>query len=564
MKKMKRLAALLLVVTMMGSVLSACGATGGNNGQGGKPISLTVYSQTANWNGELTGWFAQELKEKFNVVINVIPDADGVYDTRMEAGDLGDIVIWGSNGDDYLNAVKAGLLYDWEEEDLVSEYGPYIKENMSYALENNKQLSGGTLYGFGHNVATTSEDHEAFFYTWDLRWDLYKQLGYPAIKNLDDYIEMLTKMKEICPTDDNGNQTYAVSLWPDWDENMVMYVKAMVTAYYGYDELGIGNYNPETSEYYACLDDNSPYLEMLKFFNELYRRNLLDPDSMTQTYDEMIAKVQNGGTFFSIFNYSGSAGYNTDAHLNENKMMCAFTPEDATPIAYGMNVYGGNRIWSIGAKSQYPELCMEIINWLCTPEGRLTSDYGPKGACWDYDEQGNTYATELGKKVHRDRNAEMTDGYSGKFNDGANQLNNTTWSVDAMNPESNGERYNWDYWKSNQEDPLCETEADWRAYTGALNTQQYMDTKPYKLAVGTTYAESAKTPEFKVIWEQVIKEIRDSSWKAMYAKTPEEFNAIIKQMQVVTKGYGYDKCVEWSMNEAAIRKALEDEVKAMK
>ena len=31
---------------------------------------------------------------------------------------------------------------------------------------------------------------------------------------------------------------------------MVMYVKSMATAFYGYDELGIGLYNVETGEFY--------------------------------------------------------------------------------------------------------------------------------------------------------------------------------------------------------------------------------------------------------------------------------------------------------------------------
>ena len=47
-------------------------------------------------------------------------------------------------------------------------------------------------------------------------------------------------------------------------------------------------------------------------------------------------------------------------------------PDDATPICAGMNVLGGNRIWAIGANTEYPELCMAIINYLCTPEGYLT------------------------------------------------------------------------------------------------------------------------------------------------------------------------------------------------
>jgi multiple sugar transport system substrate-binding protein/putative aldouronate transport system substrate-binding protein len=182
-------------------------------------------------------------------------------------------------------------------------------------------------------------------------------------------------MKEICPTDENGKPTYAASLWPDWDGDMVMYVKSTATAYYGYDELGIGLYDPNTGNYYDCLAEDGPYLRCLKFYNTLYQNGLLDPDSMTQTYDEMSPKVQAGGTFFSIFNYSGYMLYNTDEHLAEGKMMRSLTPNNASPIVYGMDVLGGNRLWCIGAKTEYPELCMEIINYLCTPEGRMTMEY---------------------------------------------------------------------------------------------------------------------------------------------------------------------------------------------
>ena len=66
--------------------------------------------------------------------------------------------------------------------------------------------------------------------------------------------------------------------------------------------------------------------------------------------------------------------YNSDSHAAEGKAMYPCPPEEATPIAYGLNVYGGNRIWSIGAKTEYPELCMAILNWLSTPEGRMTSE----------------------------------------------------------------------------------------------------------------------------------------------------------------------------------------------
>ena len=72
---------------------------------------------------------------------------------------------------------------------------------------------------------------------------------------------------------------------------------------------------------------------------------------------------------------------------------------------------------SIG-KTQYPELCMEIINWLATPEGRMTSEYGLKGVTWDYDQNGKII-TDLGKQMRYDKSVAAESGYSGKFSDGS-------------------------------------------------------------------------------------------------------------------------------------------------
>ena len=552
MKLMRRLLSILLALALLAGPLPAALAQ--------QPVTLTCYSQLANWDGELTGWFAKILQDRFNVRINIIPDNEGVFETRMESGDLGDIVIWGSDGEEYLQAVEFGMLFDWEDEDLLAEYGPYILENMGPALEKNRKLSSGNVYGFGHNVATTALDHESFFYTWDLRWDLYKQLGYPEIKDLEGLVQVFEQMKAICPTDDNGNETYAVSLWPDWDGDMVMYVKATATAYYGYDELGIGLYDPETGEYFDALMPDGPYLRMVKFYNTLFRKGLLDPNSMVNTYDTMIEKVQNGGTFWSIFNYSGSLGYNTLAHQAQNKMMMTWLPEEASPIVYGMNVQGMERIWSIGAKSMYPELCMEIINWLSTPEGRLTSEYGPKGLTWDYDENGKTYFTELGKSTKADRKvnlSEKTNGeWNGLFGEGSNQMNNTTWSINATNPDS-GERYLSDFWASNQVAANSEIEQDWRDYTGFDNIQAFLESRDYTVAPGTSYSIGVRGDDLKVKWTQVTKTIRDGTWNAIYAKNDGELNYLLKDMANKAKAYGYEECVAWSLSEAAIRRGLE-------
>ena len=560
----KKLLSVLLASSMVigsASALTGCGS------KKNEVIKLNVYSQLANFSGKQIGWSADILKKKFNVELNIIPEGDGVFETRMTSGNLGDIVVWGADNDKYPLAVKNNLLFGWEDDNVLDEYGPYIKKNMPDALKKNKELTktitkgaSDKLYGFGANVALNSKDHESFFYTWDTRWDLYKKLGYPKVKNLQDYHKMLKNMQKLCPSDDSGNKVYAVSLWPDWDDAMVMYVKAMATAYYGYDELALGLYDPTNGKYHDALEENGPYLEMLKWFNDLYQDGLIDPDSMTQTYDEMIAKVQNGGTLFSIFNYSGSLGYNTKEHTSAGKLMYCLKPEDASPIVYGMNTQGGDRIWSIGAKTEYPEKCMEIINYLSTPEGRMTMEYGPKGYTWDYDDQKHAYLTDVGVKCQNDKNTTMGGGYKGSYHDGELQINNVTWSLDASNPDSDGETYNKESWASYNATPSSDIEKDWRDKTGCTTINEYMEKGKYTVAPGTSFSKETQDTTLKTTWNQVTTEIKNSSWKAIYAKSDKKFDSVVAGMKKSAKKYGYDKCVEWSRNQASRRKALEDAI----
>ena len=321
--------------------------------------------------------------------------------------------------------------------------------------------------------------------------------------------------------------------------------------------MGIGLYDPQTGKFHDALEDNGPYLQMLKFYNDLYRAGLVDPDSMTQTYDQMSAKVKSGGVLFSIFNYSGSLGFNTDAHLKAGKYMYCMKPEEAKPIVYGMNTQGGDRVTTIGAKTEYPDLCMEIINYFATPEGRMIYQYGPKGETWNYDKDGNTYFTELGKKTHADGKTKM-EKHKGSFQDGSIQAAFSTWANDAENPDSNGETYNSDNWKSNVKTPEYKIQQDWVDKTGCKNLNEYMEKGGnYVVAPATSYSASAKDDELKTTWAQVTTSIKENSWKAIYAKTDAEYNKCVQKMKKDTAAYGYDKCLKWCENEAATRRSLE-------
>ena len=518
-------------------------------------VTLDVYNQLANYSGEQIGWFAKIMLDKFNVKLNIIPEADGTYETRMESGNLGDIVIWGNDGDQYVGAVDKGMLFDWNEDDLLADYGPYIANHYQLALQKNQNLNAdGKVYGYGFNVATSPTDRQNFMYEWDLRFDLYQQIGAPEIKNLDDMVDVLAKMQEACPKDDNGNPTYGVSLFNDWDGDMVMFVKSTATAYYGYDEFGIGLYNPEDGSYHPALEENGPYLDCLRFYNKLYQAGLLDPDSQTQGFDGMAV--------LNVFNFMGSALYNSDTHMSDGKAMLPVRPAEAMPLCYGENIYGGNRIWSIGASTEYPELCMAILNWLSTPEGSMTMWYGPKDTNWYYDEDGKTHFTELGESCYTDGKTSMDGsdgGYTGTFEDGNCKLNNQTYSKDSKNPDATDEKFNADDWASRITEPKYDIEKQWREWAGADSKDAYMAAQPFILSPGSTYSGGVHSDDLQVKWDQVTTCLKDNSWKAIYAKSDDEFDQIVADMIDACNGYGYDECVAFQENEAKLRYAAEQQ-----
>lgn len=526
-----------------------------------EPVTLTVYSQLANYEGEQIGWFADIMKEKFNVILNIVSEGDGVFDTRMESGDLGDIVIFGSDGEQYARAWQNGMLLDWNEDDILSDYGPYIKEAMASALDKNAQISDGTVYGFGHDVASSPGQYGEFDYHPDLRYDLYTQIGSPEINELEDYIDVLKQMKEICPTSDSGKETYGVSLFPDWDGNMVMFVKSTATNFFGLDEFHFGFYDPDTGTFEDCLLDGGHYERCLRFYNKLYQEGLLDPDSMTQTNADCMEDYTSGGAFMCIFGWMGAVQYNTEEHLSAGKKMLPVACKNQDTLVYGLGTVGSNRVWTIGANTQYPELCMAIINYLCTPSGRLDYEYGPEGVCWEWLDNGKAELTDFGlqcKALAAKEDKVMPEPYTGLWDDGVPQMNNTTWSVNTTIPGGvDGQTFNYQYWDKYLSLDVDEAEQQWRDDMGANSYREYLQGFEYTISPANTYAETPRDDALTTTWEQVKNSIVDGSWKAIYASSDEEFDSIWEQMKADADSYGYQECVEWCQNEAALRKAAE-------
>lgn len=148
--------------------------------------------------------------------------------------------------------------------------------------------------------------------------------------------------------------------------------------------------------------------------------------------------------------------------------------------------------------------------------------------------------------------------YSGLWKDGCPQMNNTTWSLNTVIPGNDkGQTFNFKYWDKYLSLDVDATEQQWRDDMGVDSYRDYMSQFKYTISKPHTYAESIKSDELSTVWEQVKMCVQNGSWQAVYAKDDAEFDSVMEQMRADADSYGYQDCVEWCTNEAALRKAAE-------
>ncbi len=565
----------MLIVLLAGAMLAACSNSNqpgqsntpqsGNTDSSGKErpeITLDVFSMLSNFSGEQPGWFAKVVKDKFNIKLNIIASnleggGDVKFQSMMAGGNLGDLVVFGATDSKYLDAIEAGQLLDWNKDGLLEQYGPNLKKYADKALEMNQKTfgAGTSIYGVGGDVGPDSDgpsEGRDLNYHPNLRWDLYEALGRPEIKTMEDYLPVLKAMKELQPTSDSGKPTYAFSMWPDWDGNLMMNAKAWA-GMYGFEEND--GFNPggftlvsaDKKEIQGLLDDNSYYMRGLKLYFDANQLGLVDPDSLTQNFETLVDKMRDGQILFAWFSWLDDA-YNTPERAEEGKGFHLVPFEEERAFSNGFNPYGSNRIWSIGSKTKHPERVMELIDWMYSPEGTMVSNYGPEGMMWEL-KDGKPVLTALGEEAFPSNSTPIPEEFGGGVWDkGRNQINNTTFKLSAINPET-GDPYDYQLWSSTLAKNPTKLEENWRTAMDASTPVEWF-VKNDKIAVqkpiftGEPYVEM--TDDLKQKQGQVAAVIKQYSWKMVYAKDEAEFNKLKEEMVTKAKGLGYDDVVAFN------------------
>ena len=524
---------------------------------------IQIYSELANYAGVQTGWFAKLLKDKFNVGVNVISASEGGSDrwaTQMISRDLGDLVMLGdSNGQQHLSeAVEAGLLLDISG--MMEQYAPNILKNYPLLLEKAKiQFGNGTaVYAIGSEAVPTTSDLQIEGGTdswWGPygRWDLYAKLGYPEIKTIEDLVPVLKAMHDLEPVNADGEPTYAMSLFKDWDGGTMM-AATQFYAIFGYGDQWSYVFPHATEDsYITLLDEDGIYFRTLKFYFDLNQLGLLDPDSITQTYGEVTTKEQTGRVLFNWFNPIKS-NFNTAERLADGKAVTLLPMSTQCNYGYTGKPYGYGRTVSIGTNCEQPERLLNIIDWIFSDEGLMEVNNGPKGVTWDYDENGVPTLTELGWACYNDQMTEMPAEFGGgTFYEG---MNKGFYVYPSLNNNlANGYPANRDLWPCVLSREMPEVLKDWSEHHGgALTSIQALINKgnivkTINQAVFSTEPALQMNAILQQKSSQVGSILTEYNWKMVLAADEAEFNALKTEMVEKAKGLGYDEIVAFGIQE---------------
>lgn len=576
--KHRRTAVLAAVALAAVGTLSACGSdaespTPGSTGSTGSSdtgtsgfpeswddeIEIDVFDGLANYMGMQEGWFAKLVHDKFNMRLNIIAPnvaggGDTLYNTRVSAGDLGDLIVV-DKGQQMDELIEGGLLLDTSQ-----YYDAMTNANVFDAAVQKLNEGKDGIYAYPTQVSTLepSEPSEALEPTFGayLRWDLYGKIGYPKIGTLEDLLPVFKQMQDAEPTAPNGNKTYAVSLFADWDGNMMNNVKQPIT-YYGYDELGFVLAKADGSDYQGLLDDGGMYERVLKFFFDANQMGLVDPESTTQNYDTLFSKYQNGQVLYSFWPWLGQSAYNTESNTAEGRGFMLAEVDDQEVFSYGAEAYGGKQILAIGSKAEDPERIAAFIDWLYSPEGTNTNNSqtqgaaGPEGLTWDAS-SGEPALTDFGREVFLGGDATVPEEWGGgSYIDGVSTLNVSTVLPKSVNPDT-GLPFSYTMWPSYQalvETPLS---ADWsERMDGASSGIDFLQSHDQlSVAPGASYTAPADPSQIETQRNQVKAAIIQTSWQMVFAKDEAEYDSLWSNLQSTASGLGYDDVLAFDMDNA--------------
>ena len=422
--------ALVLVTAMAMGMLSGCGdkpADGGAS-DGGTQAAKESKTQEADGGQEneeeagggtsgdlvpitwmmLDNDFEGEPTEVLKDVQEALRDYAGVeitfegcdtqkLDLLLTGSELPDIITVNRN---YCNTLLVGKKVAKLDDYL--QYAPNL-ESLSpiriAAMRKYYSNGDGGLYFWTPSVGNETSGAEL----WNgltIRWDWYKELGCPEVKNPDEFLEVVKQIVDKHPTTENGDKVYGVATFSDG----TLWGWQIPGAYWGFHNISdaysmrLADDANEVVNNFTVMD--SPVWHMIEYYFKANQMGIFDPDSLTMKSDDLNAKATNGQIVSPLCSwYGGSLYENSRAEDPDSLAGYMVLPmEGQYNWDNGTSQIGWSYYTAASADTPYLEQIMKVFDFLNTKEGSRLAYMGKEGRVWE---------TVDGKAVIKDEYVEM-------------------------------------------------------------------------------------------------------------------------------------------------------------
>jgi putative aldouronate transport system substrate-binding protein len=434
---------------------------------------------------------------------------------------------------------------------------PNVNKNAAISLQYSRDnISNGTGKAYSINNGVGPAEVLGSEPSWGpyIRWDLYKKIGSPAINTYDDYLSVLKKMQDLESKTADGKKTYGITLWKDWD-NYSLFLATELGGTNGIDcgdQLGqlpflqVDFKNGKTKN---ILDADSSYINALNFYFKANQMGLVDPDSLTQTWDTAKSKLTEGRVFFSWWSWY-SDNYNTLERMNAETPtgFAAVLPKDTKTLIPCNNEIGKSWPFAISSATKNLDACLKLLDFMYSTDGVQLWTNGPQGTTWDLDTSGKPKITAAGWKYVKDLSLPLPQG--DVFHNDGLMLGSCGLSTAFINPKTQ-EPINYKLWASTKKHEIAnqtKLQQDWTKATGYQTTLDYVKAK--NMVMEIPLAQSlipSMTDDISASASRIGDIVKAYSWNMIFAKNDAEFQSLYKEMKTKAEGLGLKDVYDWSV-----------------
>lgn len=533
----------LILLLSLGLVLSACGgnnkeaAKSGNNGQvsgensenGVEPFEISVFIGEAGQQPTPDNKIYKLIKEETGASFKfefLAGDIDQKLGVMIAGGDYPDMMT------DNQKLKAAGAFIPLE--DLIEEHAPNLKKHYEKYWNMMKDPNDNHIYTLP-NYGVYNADPDTTWYSGPAFWiqkDVLAEAGYPQVKTLDQYFDLIKQYKEKHP-DIDGTPTIGFEIlnydWRNW--GLFNAPQHLI----GHPNDGGVVVKDGVAEIFADKDYAKQYYKKL---NEMNAAGVIDKETFTQNYDQYMAKISSGavlGMFDQHWNFqSAEDALTTQKRFERQYVGLPLVYDESTRDHYkdrpALNLDNGFGI-TVNASEEQAIRIIKLLDTLIQEDWQRIFTWGIEGEDYIVNEEGRFMKTQEQRDAFTDgtwKLANKADAFygrapkmQGKFSDG----NSTDAAAQPEEYQAGLEEYDKNflaqYGFNSYVDFFSEAPENEVAYPAwsvdliDSSEAKIVNTKQNELS--TKYlpkAILAKPDEFESVWNEYVGEIGKLNIKA--------------------------------------------------